>query len=184
MPTSKKRIGEKKRRTRNILAIAAAATVSFIAVGVLVGWAVLENARDEVSILILYDQFDAYFEAEKYVEAVIVADEMIARNPHNATSYTNRGLAKSMLGRHHEAIIDYSKAIELQPTPSFHENILIASYFNRGISYGEWGKGDEARADWTHALKLAKEEGDQAWISRLEEALSSPWPNTESAPPP
>ncbi len=46
-------------------------------------------------------------------------------------AYNNRGISKSDLERHEEAILDYNKAIEIDPTDA-------TAYINRGISKSDW----------------------------------------------
>ena len=134
--------------------------------------------------------FDDLFDAGQYVEAIIVIDELIAQYPNDALAYTNRGLAKGMLGRYEEAIIDFSKVIELRPPANLHplENVLIIAHYNRGVSHARLGRIDAAHADFAVGLQLAREERDTDWITMLEDAMNFDWPSmgnpTPTPPPP
>jgi tetratricopeptide (TPR) repeat protein len=63
----------------------------------------------------------------------------------------NRGLAREQLGRHEEALVDYTEAIQLGVLqPSDHARAL----FDRGVSLDELGRTSDAIGDYTAALKL------------------------------
>ena len=49
-----------------------------------------------------------------------------------AKAYTNRAIAKSELGQHDDALVDYDKAIELNPDSA-------DAYTNRGFAKSELG---------------------------------------------
>ena len=175
---------EKKRRPRNRFAIASLAVLLSVVVGALVALLTLDNSKEEVSPLILYEHFKIHFAAERYVEAIIVADELIERYPRNAVYYMNRATAKANLGRHQEAIIDFGRAIELRPAldPQILQNILVTAHYDRGVTYAQLGKMDEARADWRRALELARKDNDSDWIARAEDTLKRH--AAPEAPPP
>jgi Flp pilus assembly protein TadD len=62
-------------------------------------------------------------------------------------AYNNRGFAHFSKGAFEKALIDYSKAIELEPMDS-------GFYRNRGTLYAKVGKKDEAIRDFQNAAKL------------------------------
>ncbi len=68
-----------------------------------------------------------------------------------------RGLANDNLGHTHEAIEDYSKAIEIEPRAIF--------YNNRAIDKAIFGFFEEAINDYNEALRLRPDYGD-ALINR------------------
>ena len=75
--------------------------------------------------------------------------------PDNTEAYNNRGVAKSNLGRHEDAIADYDQAIRLKPD-------YAGAYFNRADVRFTLGHKDEARQDFERALALARAAGDEA----------------------
>ena len=62
-------------------------------------------------------------------------------------AYTNRGNAKTNLGRHQEASTDYDKAIELNPNNA-------KAYYNRGQLKRKLGKEEEAVEDFKKADEI------------------------------
>ena len=120
---------------------------------------------------LFYDDWDS----GDYVGAVITADEIIERDPRDHTAYFNRGSAKGMLGRHREAIIDFSRVIEMNPgfDPQNLDHPLVMAYVNRGMAHSALGNMEEARSDWQAALEIAVEVGDSSWIGRIEKLLNA-----------
>src|SRR5690606_14528018 len=49
-------------------------------------------------------------------QALAVYDEAIARAPDFAGTYANRGILLDTMGRHEEALVDYTKALQLDPS--------------------------------------------------------------------
>ncbi|MCK4956888.1 MAG: tetratricopeptide repeat protein, partial [Candidatus Cloacimonetes bacterium] len=74
------------------------------------------------------------------------------------SSYYNRGLAKTAIQDHTGAIIDYNRAIELNPN---HADI----YLNRGVAKGEMKEYIEAIEDYTEAINL-KPDDYKAYYNR------------------
>ena len=64
-------------------------------------------------------------------------------------AYNNRGGMYSVLKMHEEAIVDYTKAIELDPK-------YVFNYNDRGEAYKALGKTKEANADFAKAKALEK----------------------------
>jgi len=62
------------------------------------------------------------------------------------TAY-NAGVANSVLGKHHEAIADYTRVISLDPA-------FVKAYLNRGIAKGHLLRYGEAIADFAKAKEL------------------------------
>ena len=92
-----------------------------------------------------YDLAITYFEfSEK-----IAIDNEIKENArkHLTDAYKNRGNAYSGLGRHNEAIKDFSKAIAID------SNFAIA-YYNRGNAYYDLERYDEGIEDYSKAIAL------------------------------
>ena len=61
-------------------------------------------------------------------------------------AYFNRALNKAKIGKHTDAIADYTKAIKINPNDN--------AYFNRGLSKDFLGDRKGACSDWGEALKL------------------------------
>jgi TonB family protein len=91
----------------------------------------------------------AYYNMNRYHEAVDDLTVAIRLNPNQASLYDRRGLCYSNAGRHDIAIDDYNRAIELNATPS------AAYYNNRGWAYLELGQLDKALTDLNKALEIA-----------------------------
>ena len=64
-----------------------------------------------------------------------------------ARDYNNRGITYRTLKRYDEALADFNRAIELDPTFS-------AAFSNRGITYHTLQRYDDALADYTRAIEL------------------------------
>ena len=90
-----------------------------------------------------------------------------------AWAYNNRGNANASLGEYGRAILDYGKALQLDPDDAF-------AYNNRGVAYGNLGEYRRAIEDYDQALRLdpgyAHAYNDRAWalylVGRNAEALS------------
>jgi tetratricopeptide (TPR) repeat protein len=82
----------------------------------------------------------------QYPKAIAIYDEIIRRQP-ESYAYYNRGLAKSNLGRDRDAIVDYDRAIVLNPK-------LTDAYTNRGVSKAHSGNKQAAITDYDLALAL------------------------------
>lgn len=65
----------------------------------------------------------------------------------NANAYYNQGLAKSELGQYDDAILEYNKAIEIDPN-------CPRAYFNRGRSLFKLGRYEDAILDFTKAIEI------------------------------
>ena len=81
-----------------------------------------------------------------YQEAVDDFTFVIDAAP-SAEAHNNRGNALGDLGRHEEALADYTRAIELNPQ---HAN----AHYNRGNALGDLGRHEEALADYTRVIEL------------------------------
>jgi len=91
----------------------------------------------------------AYYNMQRYHEAVDDLTVAIRLNPNQSSLYDRRGLSYSYAGRHDIGLDDYNRAIELSANPS-------AQYYNnRGWAYAEMGQLDKALADLNRALEIA-----------------------------
>ena len=63
-------------------------------------------------------------------------------------TYNNRGIAYGKgKGQHDKAILDFSKAIEIDP-------MYAEAYANRGVAYGILGQYDKAISDFNKAIEI------------------------------
>jgi tetratricopeptide (TPR) repeat protein len=83
---------------------------------------------------------------KQYAKTIAIYDRMIHQQP-EAYTYNNRGNAKSYLGQKQAAIIDYDRAISLNPK-------LINAYYNRGNVKSELGEDRAALIDYDRAIAL------------------------------
>ena len=81
-----------------------------------------------------------------------------------AAAYNVQGKAKLAQGNNKDSLIDYNKAIQLEPNHA-------EFYYNRGIANAALGRASEAKTDLKTALKLLEKAGH---ISKLvgEETIS------------
>ena len=77
-------------------------------------------------------------------------EEILMSKPESAISFNDRGLARAYTSNHQDAIIDYTKAIQLNK--AFND-----AYFNRGVSKMELEDYRGAIADFTKAMELNSE---------------------------
>ena len=87
------------------------------------------------------------------VSVIIVSFPFVA-----SEFYFNRGVDKSNLGKKEEAILDYNKAIELNPS---NDN----AYSNRGNAKDDLGRKKEAILDYNKAIEL-NPNNDNAYSNR------------------
>jgi tetratricopeptide (TPR) repeat protein len=86
---------------------------------------------------------------ERYAEAIAFWSQYITRYPEDAEVYSSRAAAHWYLGQLHEAIRDYSRALELKPAD-------IPALCGRGQVLAEVGENDRALKDLDRALQLLK----------------------------
>ena len=80
-------------------------------------------------------------------QALLALDRAIDLRPDYDTAYNNRGAAKTLLGRHQDAIADYDTAIRLKPD-------YAEAYSNRGTAKNFLGRHQDAIADYNKAIRL------------------------------
>jgi len=73
----------------------------------------------------------------------------LENNPDSAVAYNQRGVAYRMQGNHNDAIICFTKAIEINPQ-------YAEAYLNRGLSYAssEIKKDEQALSDFNKSIEL------------------------------
>ena len=102
------------------------------------------NAHEYLQRGIEADQNDNRDAAIKFYTEVISldSDTSIA-----LTAYRNRGVAYGIKGEVDRAVVDFTKAIELNPNDA-------KAYYNRGVTHGIKGEVDHAIVDFTTAIDL------------------------------
>ena len=90
---------------------------------------------------------EAYLIALEYFNLAIDLSYLPINRVKLAEAYDLRGKTKKLLGRYLESIIDFSKAIELDPKDSY-------LYFFRGMSYEYLKLNEEALKNFQIAVKL------------------------------
>lgn len=101
---------------------------------------------------VAYNQLGNYFLNRKdYARALENYQRAAELNPRYNKPYSNRGLVFFYLGRYAEAIVDFTKAIEVMP------NEAVIAYNNRGYAYWLLGKPKDALNDYDKAIALDPE---------------------------
>lgn len=91
-----------------------------------------------------------HYQREEYSQAIIAYSNSIQLEPQASLIHLLRGNAYSALGRHQEAIADYSKALtNIDRLHGVHRDVL---YFNRGNSNAEAEDYEGAIEDYTEAI--------------------------------
>ena len=93
-----------------------------------------------------------------YIDAIALLSQLVNRHPHNAIDYNNRGLVYFQSGQPRQALMDYNRAIQLNPQ-------LYNAYNNRGNYYAACEQLVAALADYDRAIDL-KPSYVRAWINR------------------
>ena len=95
----------------------------------------------------VFSACEAYLIALEYFDKAIALSYLPINKDRLVESYELRGITKRFLGRYLESIIDYSKAIELDPKNSY-------LYFGRGMSYEHLDQNEEALKNIQMSLKI------------------------------
>jgi tetratricopeptide (TPR) repeat protein len=83
----------------------------------------------------------------RYEDAVAAFSVCVGGGPDIAGCYYNRALALAALGRTRQALNDYDRVLQLDPTHA-------AAALNRGALYLQEGRHEQAMADFRRALEL------------------------------
>jgi hypothetical protein len=90
---------------------------------------------------------DEKIKTKLYKEAIECFDKAIVLIPQSPEFYVNRGVAKYCLSDYIDAMKDYEKAIELNPS-------FARAYYSRALIYLLWNKQQEACTDLWAAYRL------------------------------
>ncbi len=83
---------------------------------------------------------------KRYPEALAICDNIINKEP-KAWAYVNRGIIKYELGDKKGAIVDYDRAIQLNPQ-------YAGAYVDRGIAKSDLGDNNGAMSDYETAIAI------------------------------
>ena len=95
----------------------------------------------------IFSDCEAYLIALENFDKAIALSYLPINKDRLVEAYELRGISKRFLGRYLESIIDYSKAIELDPKNSY-------LYFGRGMSYEHLDQNEEALKNIQMSLKI------------------------------
>ena len=109
---------------------------------------VLEKADDALKLRAYIERGLAKEQKQDFASAVDDYTAALTRDKENVPALSRRGVCLERLGKHEEAIADFTHLLESVPAE---QASLI--YFNRAGSYRALGRLDEAVVDYTHALE-------------------------------
>ncbi|UZD43773.1 tetratricopeptide repeat protein [Selenomonas sputigena] len=109
---------------------------------------VLEKADDALKLRAYIERGLAKEQKQDFASAVDDYTAALTRDKENVPALNRRGVCLERLGKHEEAIADFTHLLESVPAE---QASLI--YFNRAGSYRALGRLDEAVVDYTHALE-------------------------------
>jgi len=97
----------------------------------------------------------SYFKDDRYDEAVAAFTKASVLNPMKPQSYMNRALVYRKQGDWDQAILDYSKVINLMETRGAASGLALERvYYLRGVALHKRGNNDQAINDWAMAMRL------------------------------
>jgi tetratricopeptide (TPR) repeat protein len=92
-------------------------------------------------------------------------NDTVLKSPHKQRPYHNRGKAYQAQEKYDQALLDYNKAIEIDPK-------IVDTYNNRGNIYQGMGNFDQAISDYGRALEIEPLNGEayygraNAWLRK------------------
>ncbi len=98
-------------------------------------------------IIIVSNSVLTYERNKVWKDNLTLWNDNIVKSPDKARPIVNRGYAYGNLGEWNKAIVDYSKAIGINPEYS-------DAYNNRGFAYGKLGQWDKSIADYSKAIGI------------------------------
>lgn len=106
------------------------------------------------------------FEKQDYQGAIEDCSQVLKREPNHVYAYFGRGTANLMVKQYQAAKADLDKALEIDP------NIAYSYYFRGFTNYALQDK-QGASADFQKASALFKQEGNQEFAQRADNAIQN-----------
>ncbi|MBF0503470.1 MAG: tetratricopeptide repeat protein [Candidatus Omnitrophica bacterium] len=103
--------------------------INWVTAFILIGFSILTYQRNKV-----------------WMSDFVLWDDTARKSPHKARPYNNRGNAYEKQGNLTQAMLDYNKAIEINPK-------YAEAYYNRGKIYNQQGKVIQALSDYSKAIE-------------------------------
>lgn len=116
-----------------------------------------ETAPPFIAILEYGRVGERLYAEQDYAGSAAQFANAIALDPDGPDHYFSRARAHLRLGKHADAIADYTKVLELRKSSPSVERNLPVIYHNRGLSYSLAGRHALAISDLTMAIKLRPE---------------------------
>ncbi len=123
------------------------------------------------------DNGEVYYARKEYLKSVQEFTKALQYSPTEPGYYFLRGRAYLALGKHSEAVADYTKVIQFASSAQEKSN-LPTVYHNRGLAYGLLKKNTLAIADLTMAIKL---KSDYASAYKIRGLIYQQMGNSKSA---
>lgn len=98
-------------------------------------------------ICVLFFSVLSYQQTLIWKDSLTLYDSVLKKYPRLVLAYSNRGLAKRIIGDHNGALDDYTKAIQIDPA-------YAIGYYNRAYTYVIKQNYDAALRDYDKAIEL------------------------------
>jgi lipoprotein NlpI len=121
----------------------------------LLAWAIISPAQADTLDESLM-KVEKAWQAGDRKAALTLANQVIADNPKEPRAHLTRGVIHEALGKHAEAVADFSRCLELDPTNA-------QAWNHRGSEQFKLGKVVESVADFDRFLKLKPDETAGHW---------------------
>lgn len=99
------------------------------------------------AVILLSFSFLTYQRNKVWENEFTLWDDVVHGSPHKARPYDSRGITEFQQGNLPQAILDYNKAIEINPR-------YAGAYYNRGQAYYSQGNSAQAILDFNKAILL------------------------------
>jgi len=125
----------------------------FFLIGMGIHYLIETKHRLLIPAVVLFAAYTLYLGAytyqrcEVWQNGIVFWTDVQEKYPNVHVAFYNRGNALAALGKHEEAIADFTKAVPLKPTH-------VGTYSNRGVSYANLGKINEALVDFNKVVQL------------------------------
>ncbi|MGD1841191.1 MAG: tetratricopeptide repeat protein [Thermonemataceae bacterium] len=128
--------------------------ISILLLQILIGCKRASSSRQDKVIAQRYaDTANKYMVENKYDLALSYLDKAITHDTISADYFHNRGVVKSQLEKHKEAILDFDKALDKYTVYTYDKG-EAESYCMRGANYQSMGLYEKALEDYTKAVTI------------------------------